>query len=136
MRRKFTVAAVTAFAALSTLAVGFAGSAMADPPSPILNYQVEGTGGYGVRIHTAPTVGSSAIGILYDGENLPIVCQDGGDSVTDTVTGVTSIVWDELLFPNIHQPLYVTDLYANTPGYGDFSWNVIPLCSNGVGNFG
>jgi uncharacterized protein YraI len=114
MHHKLTVFAVTVAASIATLAMGLAGAAAADGI-----YQVYGTGGYGLNVHTGPGRGSPNVGNLPDGTNIDIHCQLYGDSVTDPVTGVTSAVWDELGGGNT--PTYVSDLYVTTPGVGVIS---------------
>jgi hypothetical protein len=91
MHHKLTVFAVTVAATLGTLAMGLAGTAAADGI-----YQVYGTGGYGLNVHTGPGEGAPNVGNLPEATNVDVARQLYGDSVTDPVTGVTSSVWDEL----------------------------------------
>ena len=114
MQHKLTIFAVTLAATLGTLAMGLAGTAAADGI-----YQVYGTGGYGLNVHTGPGIGAPNVGSLPEGTNVDVACQLYGDAVTDPVTGVTSSVWDELGGGNT--PTYVSDLYLNTPGVGVIS---------------
>lgn len=114
MRYKLAVFAVTVAASLATLAMGLAGTAAADGI-----YQVYGTGGFGLRVHTGPSRSAPAVGSVPEGVNIDIHCQLYGDAVTDPFTGVTSAVWDELGGGNT--PTYVSDLYVTTPGVGVIS---------------
>jgi len=115
MQRRFTIFAVTVAATLATLAGGLAGTAAADDGT----FQVTGTGGLGVRVHTGPSPNAPVVGLVPEGNNIIVACQTYGDAVTDPVDGVTSSVWDKLGGGN--SDVYVSDLYVNTPGIGYIS---------------
>ena len=79
MHHKLTVFAVTVTATLAALAMGLAGTAAADGI-----YQVYGTGGLGLRVHTGPSRSAPAVGSIPDGVNIDIACQLYADPVTGT----------------------------------------------------
>ena len=98
-----------------------ANSLTSGPPSnsgPPFNYNVTGTGGYGLNEHSGPSVGSAVVGNVPEGGSLSIMCQTSGDNVLGTS------VWDKL-----QNSSYVTDYYTTTPTPFGFSAN-IPRCSS------
>jgi hypothetical protein len=125
MHRKLAVLAVTVAAAFGTLAVGLAGTAAADSPYTIYPYQVYGTGGYGLSVHTGPYVWTQVLATFPEGTDMYVECQTYGDPVTDPASGVTSSVWDQIYYDNV-QLAYVSDLYVNTPGVGYISLSQCP----------
>jgi hypothetical protein len=122
MRRKFAVAAVTLTGLVGGLAAGLPGTAAAQQ-----SYQVYGTGGAGVRAHTAPSTLDPVVQVLPEGTSINIVCQDLGQTVTDPWTGVSSNIWDKV--GNGRVSMFISDLYATTPVAGDFSPG-IPQCAD------
>jgi hypothetical protein len=91
---------VGASATLAISAMAFAASAQAAV------YSVIGTGGNGLNVRTAPSLGAGLVSNLRDGIAIDIVCQTRGDNV------VASTMWDK-----IDQPVdgYVADYYTTTP---------------------
>jgi hypothetical protein len=116
MHRKLTILAATVAATFGTLAVGLAGTASADA-----YYQVYGTGGYGLNVHTYASVSAPVIATLPEGATVDVICQEYAEPVTDPALGVTSSVWDELWNADTNQLVAVSDLYVNTPGVGVIS---------------
>jgi hypothetical protein len=131
MRSKLAVAAIGITAAFSTLAAGLAGTAAAD--QSYQTFYVYGTGGAGVRAHTAPSTLDPVVQVLQEGSAIGIICQDLGETVTDPVTGVSSDIWDKVGDGRV--TMFISDLYATTPVAGDFSPG-IPQCADVTGGAG
>jgi hypothetical protein len=131
MRRKLAVTAIGITAAFSTLAAGLAGTAAAD--QSYQTFYVYGTGGAGVRAHTAPSTLDPVVQVLPEGSAVGIICQDLGETVTDPVTGVSSDIWDKVGDGRV--TMFISDLYATTPVAGDFSPG-IPQCADVTGGAG
>ncbi len=101
------------------------------PPSPPAQptyyvHHVYGTcadGGCGLNERSGPGYGSySSAGMLYDGEEVDIVCQTAGEVLTPN-HGTASDVWDKLSNGD-----YVSDVYVDTPGVGGGFSPPIPNC--------
>lgn len=75
----------------------------------------------GVIVRAWPATRFRQIGVLYDGQLAPVVCQTVGEALT-AANGVVSTVWDGLRSGG-----YISDLYLSTPGIGVFS-PTIPRC--------
>ncbi|MBV9416815.1 MAG: hypothetical protein JO363_17665 [Solirubrobacterales bacterium] len=131
MRRKLAIAAISITTALTALAAGLAGPAAAD--QSYQTFYVYGTGGAGVRAHTAPSTLDPVVQVIPEGASIGIICQDLGETVTDPGTGVSSNIWDKVGDGRV--TMFISDLYATTPVAGDFSPG-IPQCADvtsGVG---
>ena len=131
MRSKLAIAAIIVAAAFTTLAAGLTGTAAAD--QSYQTFYVYGTGGAGVRAHTAPSTLDPVVQVLSDGSSIGIICQDLGQTVTDPVTGVSSNIWDKIGDGRV--TMFISDLYATTPVAGDFSPG-IPECADVTGGTG
>jgi hypothetical protein len=96
------------------------------PPPPFYVHHVYGTcadGGCGLREHTGPGYSSyPSVGMVYDGQEIDIVCQTTGELVTPN-HGTASNVWDRLT-----TDAYVTDVYVDTSGVGGSFSPPIPHC--------
>lgn len=74
--------------------------------------RVANTDGLGVDLYSGPSRKAGSVGAVAEGDDLAIVCQDGGgEPITDRVGGrrLTWPVWDRLL-----DRTWVPDLYTST----------------------
>jgi hypothetical protein len=69
-------------------------------------YSVVGTGGNGLNVRTAPSLGAGLVANLRDGTAIDIVCQTRGDDV------MGSTMWDRIEGPVVG---YLADYYTTTP---------------------
>jgi hypothetical protein len=95
------------------------------PPAPTsYAHHVVGTcaeGSCGLKKRAGPGYSSYAqVGIVYDGQQIDIVCQTVGQAVAGR--NATSTIWDKLTDGS-----YVSDYYTDTPVVGGFS-APIPRC--------
>jgi hypothetical protein len=95
------------------------------PPAPTFYaYHVVGTcgeGACGLKKRAGPGYsGYAQVGIVYDGNEIDIVCQTTGEAVAGR--RATSAIWDRLTDGS-----YVSDYYTDTPVVGGFS-PPIPHC--------
>jgi hypothetical protein len=100
-----------------------------DPPPPAPNsyrYVVKGTcydQHCGLRERTGPGYTAyDAVGTLYDGDPVDVVCQAQGELVGPGRNGQSSAIWDRLT-----NGYWVADYYISTPNVGTFS-PPIPQC--------
>jgi len=116
----------------STLAdIGQAPMPPAPAPAPVTpaqpitqgvinGYSITGTcrdGACGLRVHSGPGYSNYAqVGALYDGNPISIICQTGGQVVSNRYA--SSAVWDEIVWGS--GSAWVSDFYTTTPGVGAF----------------
>jgi hypothetical protein len=89
-----------ACAVVAVCAGVFAGAAQAAV------YTVIGTGGHGLNVRTAPSLGAGLVSNLGEGTAINIVCQTRGDDV------MGSTMWDKIEGPVTG---YLADYYTTTP---------------------
>ncbi len=116
---RWLVAALTTFGCLIAFIPGVASASLATA--------VYGTGGLGVRLHTAPSALTFAI--LADGTPIEVFCQSYGPAVRDPATGFTSAIWDYVSAGGIYRGIegYMSDLYVRDTFAGSLTPG-IPLC--------
>ena len=94
------------------------------PPPAFYVHHVVGTcgeGACGLKKRAGPGYSSyGQVGVVYDGQEIDIVCQTTGQAVTGR--NATTTVWDQLTDGS-----YVTDYYTDTSVTGGFS-PPIPHC--------
>ncbi|MGK3989097.1 hypothetical protein WME99_38990 [Sorangium sp. So ce136] len=129
VKQSLTALVLVSFGAFSGACVGEHAAPLAEgadvdaAQEAVRSYQVYNTGGLGVRVRSCPNTDADSPYRLSQGASVAIVCQIRGERVVDG--RYASDVWDQLDDGN-----FVSDLYINTPGIGDFSPG-IPQCAVG-----